>query len=84
VTFFVNANDIFEWACADCETLTPDDLPALRQAISDVSAIDETKKEDGFALWVARKRGMRLQQPAYPKNEQIRALFDACGPERTV
>ena len=83
VTFFVNANDVFEWACADCEILTPDDLPALRQAISEVRAIDEAKKDEGFTLWVARKRGMRPQRPAYPKDERIRALFDACGPERT-
>lgn len=84
VTFFVNANDLFEWACADCETLTPDDLPALRQAIKDVSAINEMEKDLGFSLWVARKRGMRLQIPAYPKDERIRALFDACRPTRTT
>lgn len=78
VTFFVNANDLFEWACADCERLTPEDLPALRQAIADVSAINETEKEQGFHLWVARKRGARPQLPAYPKDERLRALFDAC------
>jgi hypothetical protein len=83
VTFFVNANDLFEWASADCETLSPEDLPALRQAIDEVGAIDPMEKEQGFCLWVARKRGMRPQGPAYPKNARIRALFDACGPTRS-
>lgn len=36
VTFFVNCNDLFYWASADCETLTPDNLPLLLQAVKDV------------------------------------------------
>jgi hypothetical protein len=84
ITFFVNCNDLFYWATADAEKLTPEDMPALKQAIADV--IEITGKTDiyiGFELWCARKREMRPQQPAYPKDEQLRALFDACGPPRT-
>lgn len=81
VTFFVNCNDLFEWATADVEQLTPEDLPALRQAIADVGRSDEGN-DLGFLLWCARKRGMRPQQSAYPKDERLRALYDVCGPER--
>jgi len=83
LTFFVNCNDLFWWATADAETLTPEGLPLLRQAIADVVAA--TGPEDrfvGFDLWCARTRKMRPQQPAYPQNERLRILFDVCGPVR--
>jgi len=38
VTFFVNCNDLFHWATADAEKLTPENLPELRQAVADVRA----------------------------------------------
>ena len=83
ITFFVNCNDLFWWATADVEQVTPDDLPALRQAIAEVCEIDKHGAPEGFELWAARKRKMRPQQPAYPKDERLRPLFDACGPART-
>jgi len=88
ITFFVLCNDLFWWATADAEKLTPEDMPCLRQAILDVQEIRVDKLrldnyEMGCALWCARKRGMRPQQPAYPQDERLRALFDACGPVRT-
>lgn len=36
VTFFVNCNDLFYWACADLERLTPENLPLLLVALDDV------------------------------------------------
>lgn len=36
VKFFVGCNDLFYWACADCEELTPDNLPRLIQACNDI------------------------------------------------
>lgn len=82
VEFYVNVNDLFYWATADAEPITPEDVPAMRQAIVDVHAI--TGSDYGaFMLWAARKRKMRPQRPAYPSDERLRALFDACGPERT-
>lgn len=88
ITFFVNCNDLFWWATADAEKLTPEDIPMLRQAILDVKAtgvftLDLENYELGCELWCARKRGMRPQQPAYPKDERLQALFDACGPARS-
>lgn len=83
IEFFVNVNDIFWWATADLEKIIPEDVPALRQAIADVQEIDPRDRCTGFELWAARKRGMRPQQPAYPKDERLRPLFDACGPART-
>ncbi len=88
ITFFVLCGSLFYWACADAEKLAPGDIPALRQAILDVQAtgvyeLRLDSYETGCELWCARKRGMRPQQPAYPKDERLRTLFDACGPERT-
>jgi hypothetical protein len=83
VTFFVNCNDLFWWATADAEPLTSGDIPELQQAIADICKIDKYEASTGFLLWCARKRGMRPQRPAYPQNEQLWALFDACGPPRT-
>ena len=93
ITFFVLCNDLFWWATADAEKLTMEDVPALRQAIEEVKDIlqPETSRTysldsytTGCELWCARKRKMRPQQPAYPKDARIAALFDACGPVRTA
>ena len=84
VEFFVIVNDVFWWATADLEPITPEDLPAMRQAIEDVRRVagDNVDMYEAFKLWACRKRKMRPQRPAYPQNERLRALFDACGPER--
>ncbi len=79
VEFFANVNDIFWWGTADLELITPEDLPAMRQAIADVRDINIYEWSN---LWAARKRKMRPQQPAYPTDKKLRELFDACGPER--
>lgn len=90
--FAVICNDVFYWACADAETIERTDLPALYQAAADATEADEPY----FAglLFVARKRGMRPQQPwGRTYNRQgscydtdnltaaMRAWFDACGDE---
>lgn len=36
VTFFINCNDLFWWGTADCEELTPENLPLLLESITDV------------------------------------------------
>ena len=83
ITFFGNCNDLFCWASADAEKLLPEDMPALKQSIADVIGIvGEVDIYVGFELWCARKRKMRPQQPAYPKDARLRVLFDACGPVR--
>lgn len=78
VTFFVNCNDLWFWACADLEELRLGDLPALEQATQDAGPIY------GTALWACRKRAMRPQQPFYERlSAEEASLFDACGPVRT-
>lgn len=84
--FFVNVNDVFFWATADVEPITPEDLPAMRQALADVRQAAPGQCIDayeGLKLWAARKRKMRPQQPAYPKDKRLWRLFDECGPVRT-
>lgn len=38
IIFMVNANDLFYWATADGEEITPENLPVLKQAVRDVRA----------------------------------------------
>lgn len=83
VAFFVNCSDLFAWACADAEPVTPDTLAELEQAFADVQAVDGSAIW-GPSLYAARRRKLRPMRKAYPPNEALRALFDACGPERTA
>ena len=77
-------NDMFAWACADLEEIRKEDIPDIKQAILDVICIDPRAEDDGMDLWVSRKRKMRLQGAAYPKNEKLHDLFNAAGPEREI
>ena len=64
--------------------ITPSDIPALRKAKVDAAVAGDT---DHFPeLYVARRRGKRPQGAWYKylDTPEIRALFDACGPERQV
>lgn len=86
-------NDVFYWATADVEEITPTDFDLLDSCADDLLAIDE----GGYLpeLFCARKRKMRPQTPwgrTYVANPgryegdnldpRLRALFDACGPPR--
>jgi len=89
ITIWVNCNDLFYWATADCEELTIENLPVLKQAVVDIDAVGPVLGIlHAPALFACRVRGMRPQQPAYPHGDYIenepklRALFDACGPPR--
>lgn len=82
ITFFVNCNDLFYWACADAEPITRENLPELRKAFADIYAIDRVLTAYAPSLFACRVRKMRPQPPAYPKEERLKPLFDACGPER--
>ena len=93
ITLFVQCNDFFFWGSADCEEITPDDLPALAQACKDANEVtlhDVNGKQYGYgsvygpSLWIARKRGERPQGACYPKHKELWPLYDACGPEREV
>ncbi len=77
ITMFVNCNDLFYWGCADAEEITEENIGLLEEAL----VVDNTYGAD---LFCARSRKMRPQQPCYKGySEEIKKLFDACGPERT-
>lgn len=89
VRFLVNCNDQFYWGCADCEEITPDNLPVLRQCYADLAATGiPAAKAYALLLFCARVRGLRLQGCCYPKAEHgldgLWPLFDACGPKRDI
>ncbi len=94
-TIFVNCNDAFWWGTADAEPLTPANVGEMERAVADCIVATRNNSpwgEHGCAvyaplLFCARVRGMRPQGAAYPHGADhagVRALFDACGPEREV
>jgi len=83
VTFLVNCNDFFDWAAADCERLTPDNVETLERAVADCRANGLMASVYAADLFCARVRGQRPQKPCYKDMEPAAvALFNACGPER--
>jgi hypothetical protein len=85
ITFMVNCSDEFDWATADAEVITPDDIGDLEQAFTDVrDATDGDLMYEAPLLYAARRRKQRPQGAAYPKYPKLAGLFDACGPERAV
>lgn len=84
ISFYINVNDRFAWACADAEDITAEDLPELERAILDCQAADSCAAAYGPFLFVCRKRQMRPQGAAYPRCQEVWPLFDAAGPEREI
>jgi hypothetical protein len=85
ITFMANCSDDFYWGTGDCETITPDNIGELEQAVADVVAITGDAFGTayfGVMLFCARLRGMRPQGASYPDDERLWPLFDACGPGR--
>lgn len=78
----VDCSDTFDWATADGEQFTAEDIPALRQAKADADAAGD---EAVFPiLWVARKRGRRpMRKWLEHQPDASHRLFDAAGPERS-
>lgn len=80
VTLLINCNDLFYWGMADCETITPEDIPDLKQAVADITF--EGEYHHAHLLWVCRKRQQRPQTAYYKHfNDHEKTLFDACGTE---
>lgn len=89
----IDCSDLFHWACADAEKITPADLDDIERCISDLEPMDATHWAG--ELFCCRRRQMRPQGPWYgycDANGKVRrrfvpiaveAIFDACGPERT-
>lgn len=86
IEFYANVNDVFFWACADAEDVTPENFAELKKAIADIrlAAPGTFMEHDyGVELFAARNRGMRPQGAAYPpKDSGLVPLFDAAGPFR--
>ncbi|MCX4751753.1 hypothetical protein OG455_41680 [Kitasatospora sp. NBC_01287] len=82
ITFHANVSDVFAWGSADAEEITPERLPVLEQALTDLQEINSPEYLP--ELYAARIRGMRPQGAAYPDDAPTQALLDACGPERTL
>ena len=76
ITLFIRCNDLFYWAMADLEEITPENVRELALALEDADL-------DGPLLFCARARKMRPQGPYYKHLDKKNwHLFDACGPER--
>lgn len=84
IKFYIVCNDLFAWALADLQELTPENLPELKQALQDIHTLAPDHDIEGMDLFCARQRKMRPQGAAYPKNKDLWPLFDACGPERDI
>lgn len=82
LNFCLNCNDLFWWATADSEDITPDNFHLLDEAWKKLQS-DHDKIYYFTNLFASMSRKMRPQRPAM-KNmpDYIRELFLACGPER--
>lgn len=81
----VLCNDVFAWGTADCEEITPADLPMLAQAFADAREATGDRWESGGNLYCARKRKERPQGAYYRYiPDPLKPLFDAAGPERST
>ena len=59
ITFFINCNDMFYWGCADCETITKENLHIFKKAVEDLKECKGASKYDGPSLFCCRVRKMR-------------------------
>lgn len=81
VTLLVSCNDLFQWASAECETLTAENVGVLEATHAELLAIDRELGRFADILFCCRVRGNRPQHPYYKHiDERLHGLFDACGP----
>lgn len=92
VAFTVNCSDVFWWACADSEDVTPENVSELEKALTDIkSVLDPEDDPAPFTishapmLFAARMRKMQPQGAMYKYiDSRLWKLFDEAGPERVV
>ena len=85
IQFQVDCSDLFYWACADCEPVTPENLSELERSYAEMRSLIPDRHWESRAqeLFACRVRGMRPQRPVLNKIEpKLLPLFLACGPER--
>lgn len=81
IDFYAMCNDIFWWATADLEEITPLNIHLLEGAIRDCAAIGDHCY--GVLLFCARAREMRpMARCLEGIDTGVRALFESAGPER--
>lgn len=61
-TIFVNANDVFMWACADAEKITNND-GEYPSEILELYKLCKQNKKWGAVKWLCLKRKLPSQQP---------------------
>lgn len=77
ITFFVKCNDLFYWACADCEKLTPDNIDRLFIAIADI------RKALGFPEKLPKERGSSLSLDSWQSIGHLASIL-FCARERKM
>jgi|SRR5690349_22044429 len=81
IKFFAMCSDTFNWATADIEEITPENVHVLEMAFTDISAVG-CQSWWAPLLFAARVRGMR-PMPKLAIPDPLKEMFNACGPERT-
>ncbi|WP_016888285.1 hypothetical protein [Mycobacteroides abscessus] len=64
----VNCSDLFDWGTADCELVTEENLPILKQSIADVQVVSGSEydgQSTAFLLFCCRVRKQRPQGAYY-------------------
>lgn len=67
---YVNCNDLFAWACADAEEVTPENIELLEQAVADVTPLYEK-------WWSYPKGAPESERPPLVLKDYATSLF-AC------
>jgi hypothetical protein len=82
VQFFINCNDLFFWACADLEEITPENIHILKQSLEDMAPLDDIYGPDLFCCRSRKTRPQKMIYNEFDDNKDIWKLFKECGPER--
>lgn len=83
--FFINCSDVFDWACAECEEISPENIDVLESCIADIRAVSPKHLYKAPVLFCCRVRSCRPQGAMYDYlPTELWSLFDACGPKREV
>lgn len=87
--FYMACSDAFAWGCADGEEIASDDIPLLRQTLTDLKAAGDYSEMWLGPLFCARKRGMRpmnrwmkVMREKEGLGDAAYELFCTAGPER--
>ncbi len=84
VFLFVNCTGLFNTAAGDLEAITADRLDAFRKAFADAAEVTGGDRTWAPLLYVCRMREARPLQSAYPSDDRLWPLVDACGPDAAV